>query len=643
MIRATSLQGRAAALAAAALAAAAAGLVGPAGWYPHAQAGTCGEFTWSIRDSLRSYLEGPIAHGGWESTGVTDTGQTFVFDVNQVDTVSSQEGTLRMPGEIRLFGHDGVLDTRLSDWQLHINGSTAEILVDFDAATVDPGSLQATGRTQGDDVPFVQVQLNEPANFDSGRVNLAGRTTITAEGAAMMSNFYSAGMEFADTSGSVSPSCAGGTSGDAGTRTTGGSTGGGTTGGSRAQELRIYDTDSAELRTMKELNNVLFVLGQNYQSGTESITNAEKLVDRIRGGSGTTPSGSNAGGNAGATGTAGGRTPSGVTIMNDASAAAAGDRTPAVPSLPQTTTGAPAAGAAGVAGQAPTGAASGEAPGAAECAAGDAKAVTATALRWGIKSSFLTYISGSIAKGAWALSNTTYDQGQFTFSGSRGSVNTAAKSGTIGYAGGVRFSGHGGKLDLMIANPEIVFQGSRGTLQATVVSSDMSGTRTDFGRVALADLTFSSLDVSDTQVTGTTSAVTLTAAGAQAFAGFYEAGTALAPLSFTASLGGAGDCATAAGTSASGAAVAGVATGTPEQIKAQAAQAAGASDVPAEEIAAPELQDEDKPSSFRMKSSAQAAPGTTQALDPVTAGLLVAAAFLVGGGAVSSFALRNPA
>ena len=132
-------------------------------------------------------------------------------------------------------------------------------------------------------------------------------------------------------------------------------------------------------------------------------------------------------------------------------------------------------------------------------------------------------------------------------------MDPKAKSGTIGYGGGILFTGHNGVLNLNISNLEIQFKGNSGTLIANVNSSDTTGKRTDFGRVALGTLSFTTLNVSDSQVSGKAN-VSLSAAGAKAFADFYQAGTQLDPISFNAALGAAANCAQGQGAAAAGSA-----------------------------------------------------------------------------------------
>ena len=124
------------------------------------------------------------------------------------------------------------------------------------------------------------------------------------------------------------------------------------------------------------------------------------------------------------------------------------------------------------------------------------------------------------------------------------------KSGSILFPGATRFTGHDGILDTRFSNLEIQFSGNSGKLIVNATSNDTEGNPHDYGRVALADLAFSDLNVSEGSASGTATA-TLTAVGAEAFAHFYPVGDALDPISFTATLGGKSNCAQGQGDSVS--------------------------------------------------------------------------------------------
>ncbi|MDO4909952.1 MAG: HtaA domain-containing protein [Corynebacterium sp.] len=162
--------------------------------------------------------------------------------------------------------------------------------------------------------------------------------------------------------------------------------------------------------------------------------------------------------------------------------------------------------------------------------------VSANRLVWGVKESFRSYIDGSIAKGHWDLNGTNYENGSFVWTGTTGSANSQDKSGVAKLNGGVHFTGHNGILDLTISSPEIVYKAGKGQLMATVVSNDMNGKAQDYGKIALANLSFARLTLSNGVLMGATNSVTLTDEGAKAFAGYYQAGEQLDQLTFASAM-----------------------------------------------------------------------------------------------------------
>ncbi|MDC7804842.1 HtaA domain-containing protein [Sphingomonas sp. BLCC-B65] len=150
------------------------------------------------------------------------------------------------------------------------------------------------------------------------------------------------------------------------------------------------------------------------------------------------------------------------------------------------------------------------------------------ALLWGVKSSFRSYITGPIAKGAIAVSGgASSADGQFRF-GQTGSALRDGR-GTASYGGSVRFTGHAGVLDLTFSDPQVrIDSASSATLLVSV-----GGRRTD-----LASLDLAAGHRSDAEGALAYSSVpaTLTASGAGIFSygssQFYGPGTAMDPVAF---------------------------------------------------------------------------------------------------------------
>ncbi|WP_303983413.1 HtaA domain-containing protein [Rothia mucilaginosa] len=158
-------------------------------------------------------------------------------------------------------------------------------------------------------------------------------------------------------------------------------------------------------------------------------------------------------------------------------------------------------------------------------------------LGWGVRDSFRNYVRGGIANGSWELNGTSYSSDAFNWSNGTGTFKGG--KGSISFSGSVRFTGHHGVLDTTIANPRLEINGNTGTLYATMTSNDPSGKATNYGEVALLKVDLSGLQSSAEAVSVNGAATTLTAEGAKAFAGFYEAGKDMAPLSFSAAINGA--------------------------------------------------------------------------------------------------------
>ncbi|MBF1655545.1 HtaA domain-containing protein [Rothia sp. (in: high G+C Gram-positive bacteria)] len=158
-------------------------------------------------------------------------------------------------------------------------------------------------------------------------------------------------------------------------------------------------------------------------------------------------------------------------------------------------------------------------------------------LGWGVRDSFRNYVRGGIANGSWELNGTSYSSDAFNWSNGTGTFKGG--KGSISFSGSVRFTGHHGILDTTIANPRLEINGNSGTLYATMNSNDPSGKATNYDEVALLKVDLSGLQSSSDAVSVNGAATTLTAEGAKAFAGFYDAGKDMAPLSFSAAINGA--------------------------------------------------------------------------------------------------------
>jgi opacity protein-like surface antigen len=176
--------------------------------------------------------------------------------------------------------------------------------------------------------------------------------------------------------------------------------------------------------------------------------------------------------------------------------------------------------------------------------------VTGGQLTWGFKESFRSYISGTIANGAWEpIDGASYATPSFSWPAVSGEIDPADGTGTVVFGGGVRFTGHSGLLDTTIANPTLELSGAAAQLRLDVTGLSMddalAGATENVQtatQVAFVDLDVASVPVTvgETSLTGAAVPTAITADGYAQF-GNYETGTAFDPITFDVQL----DCAVA--------------------------------------------------------------------------------------------------
>lgn len=165
-------------------------------------------------------------------------------------------------------------------------------------------------------------------------------------------------------------------------------------------------------------------------------------------------------------------------------------------------------------------------------------------LDWGIKSSFQSYVTGPVAKGAFKLKNgaATVGGSLFRFHSATGSYDPESGAFEAAFSGGVGFQGHQKpdgtyELDLTLSRPTVRISGGSGTLYA-----DVSSKAKDTGAVTTrTQVPFAALGLGGVDMKGGGSPIalnnipaTLTEQGAKAFAGYYSAGAQLDPVSLSA-------------------------------------------------------------------------------------------------------------
>ncbi|MFF2832021.1 HtaA domain-containing protein [Cellulosimicrobium cellulans] len=468
---------------------------------------TAGSLTWGVKESFRSYIVGPVAGGG----ATTSSGAAVVdglFRFGQADggtwTAASGRGSVKYSGTVRFTGHSGALDLALTNPVVDVTGPGAgRLLVDARSTGLDGSTFDRKG------VVVATLALGAPTTSGDGAVTYTkAAATLTADGSLAFSGFYPAGtaldpVTFTVGAASTAPG-GGGTIGTPGTGTPG------TPADPAKATLSV-----AQARPGDEVT----ISGVGFGAHEAGIRTEIRSTPRTLA--------------TGVTANAGGAASSTVTIPKDV---APGEHTLLLIGADHTASAPLTIVGAGTTG---TGTGSGSAV-EQQCFA---QGVNGATLSWGVSDRFRAYVTGPIAKGSVSTSGVQDSGSAFAWSGGKGSFNTDLGKGRASFGGSVSFSGHEGILDLRISNPRVVVDGSSGTLVVDVQSSDMEGNKSSSSGVAFASLDLSGKkSTSGSTITWSGARATLTAAGAKAFAGFYEAGTALSPVTFTFPVGGDVEC-----------------------------------------------------------------------------------------------------
>ncbi|XUL87711.1 HtaA domain-containing protein [Streptomyces galilaeus] len=156
-------------------------------------------------------------------------------------------------------------------------------------------------------------------------------------------------------------------------------------------------------------------------------------------------------------------------------------------------------------------------------------AIADGAVDWGVRRTFREYVTGDIAKGRWTLSAGAEDGGAlFRFPDGEGTYRSGEL--TASFKGAVRFTGAQG-LDLELGGFRATVENGTGTLYADVTGADFTGRK-----VPLVTFTAKNLKAVKGLAKLTEAPAKLTAQGARAFGGMYQAGTAMDPVSLAVAL-----------------------------------------------------------------------------------------------------------
>ncbi|NED93449.1 hypothetical protein G3I76_77130, partial [Streptomyces sp. SID11233] len=159
-------------------------------------------------------------------------------------------------------------------------------------------------------------------------------------------------------------------------------------------------------------------------------------------------------------------------------------------------------------------------------------------LDWGVKESFRKYLLSPIANGEITPGDGATQasgNGPFTFTGGTGTYDTGTHGTHTAFRGSVRFEGHEGVLDIKLSDLQVTTTTTGGGISADVTTV-ADGKATTDQDVVIADLSLDGIRPG----TGAGGAMvfkdipaTLTADGAKAFQGFYQAGAALDAATLT--------------------------------------------------------------------------------------------------------------
>jgi len=170
------------------------------------------------------------------------------------------------------------------------------------------------------------------------------------------------------------------------------------------------------------------------------------------------------------------------------------------------------------------------------------RAVTSGALDWGVKDTFRRYVLNGAADGAVTPADgaTANADGTFRFPAVGGTVDDATGRGTVRLGGSLRFSGHGGRLDLTLSGLRVEIGAGGGVLRADLRGRPFSGPDVvPHPDVVLARLDTGAVTPAIAESTVTWSAVPA-AFGADArpaFVNVYQAGVPMDPLTIAVDLG----------------------------------------------------------------------------------------------------------
>ena len=138
---------------------------------------------WGVKESFRTDIEG-IAAGGWELDGVAYDYPDFTWTggTGSVDA-ETRTGLVGFGGSIRFTGHDGALDTTLTDARVELAGDRGYVVFDVTGTTQDGAPVAQAG------VRLAEFTLPDLEVTDDGLVLGALPATLTDAGATAFGTY----------------------------------------------------------------------------------------------------------------------------------------------------------------------------------------------------------------------------------------------------------------------------------------------------------------------------------------------------------------------------------------------------------------------------------------------------------------------
>lgn len=159
------------------------------------------KLTWGFKESFRSYVSGTIAGGDWTTKGGASYATpnfTWAKGKGTFDE-KTRTGAVEFPGTVAFSGHEGQLNTTISDPEIRMEGDRALVVLDSEGATMEAAMDGRDDSKSHPDVPFAEVDLSSAdVETTGGKTTITATdapTTLTKQGEAAFSN-YTAGTEF---------------------------------------------------------------------------------------------------------------------------------------------------------------------------------------------------------------------------------------------------------------------------------------------------------------------------------------------------------------------------------------------------------------------------------------------------------------